>query len=81
MSCINIKIILEYDREQLCVMQYGKEERMNGSEAMQQGKAYLESGEYELAAEAFTEAIRLDPQNAPRITAAAMRTANSIMQG
>lgn len=37
---------------------------MNGSEAMQQGKAYLESGEYELAAEAFTEVIRLDPENA-----------------
>lgn len=37
---------------------------MNAGEAMQQGKAYLESGEYELAAEAFTEVIRLDPENA-----------------
>ena len=42
----------------------GKEEHMNAGEAMQQGKTYLESGEYELAAEAFTQAIRLDPQNA-----------------
>ena len=42
----------------------GKEEHMNAGEAMRQGKAYLENGEYELAAEAFTEAILLDPQNA-----------------
>lgn len=50
---------------------------MNAGEAMQQGKTYLESGEYELAAEAFTQAIRLDPQNAARITAAAMRITGS----